>query len=71
LLSPTKGWPLVVRTGQLLYPSSSLGDVLVFNVEVLAYSSSATSCSRILTANDFEVLALALLRKSNTIVFKV
>ena len=45
---------------------------MILSREVLAYSSSATSCSRILSANWFEVLVLSFLRKGNTaIVFKV
>ena len=45
---------------------SSLSDILVFSVQVLAYSSSATCCTSILALYQLKVFALAFLRKGNT-----
>ena len=48
-----------------IYSSGVLSNILVLDSEVLIYSASTTSYSRVLITNDFEVLALALLYKSN------
>jgi len=48
--------------------SRTLGDVLFLGSEVLAYSTSATRCSRVLTANELEVFALTFLRECNALV---
>ena len=48
-----------------------MGDILVFDGEVLAYSTSNTSCRRILVADGFEVLTLAFLRKGDASVVSV
>jgi hypothetical protein len=52
--------------GRNIRSSSTLSNILVLDGEVLAYSAPTTSCSHILVANDFEVLALALLHKGNS-----
>jgi hypothetical protein len=49
--------------------SGALSDILFLGSKVLAYSSSATSRSRILTANRLKVLTLAFLRKGDSCRF--
>ncbi|KAF4626883.1 hypothetical protein G7Y89_g11273 [Cudoniella acicularis] len=52
--------------------SYALGDVLILRNEVLTYSTSTTSYSRIFITYDFKVLILAFLRKGDTtVVLKV
>ena len=43
-----------------------LSNILVLDSKVLTYSTSTTGRGSILVTNDFEVLVLAYLRKSNT-----
>ena len=47
--------------------SYALGDILVFGIEVIAYSSSATSRSGVLSVDGAKVLTLTFLCKGDSI----
>jgi hypothetical protein len=52
--------------GRNIRSSSTLSDILVFDIEVLTYSTFITGYSRILVVNGFKVLILPYLRKGNS-----